>query len=100
MTGLVSHYYEGDFMSKNRRRFTDEFKAYVVRRHLGDKVPVSDLAAELEVQPSESGRARESLRGESFAKCRENNGQRREHADNLRRRPVGIARGSNCVRYP
>jgi transposase len=39
-------------MSKSRRRFSDEFKASVVRRHLGDKVPVSDLAAELEVQPS------------------------------------------------
>jgi len=39
-------------MSKSRRRFSDEFKANVVRRHLGDKVSVSDLAAELEVQPS------------------------------------------------
>jgi transposase-like protein len=33
-------------MSKNRRRFSDEFKENVVRRHLGDKVSVSDLAAE------------------------------------------------------
>ncbi len=39
-------------MSKNRRSFTDEFKANVVRRHVADKVPVSDLAAELGVQPS------------------------------------------------
>ena len=39
-------------MSKSRRHFSDEFKANVVRRHLEDKVPVSDLAAELEVQPS------------------------------------------------
>jgi transposase-like protein len=39
-------------MSKNRRNFTEEFKAKVVRRHLADKVPVSDLAAELEIQPS------------------------------------------------
>jgi transposase len=39
-------------MSKNRRHFSDEVKAGVVRRHLSDKVPISDLAAELQVQPS------------------------------------------------
>jgi len=39
-------------MSKNRRSFPDEFKASVVRRHLADKVPVSELAAEFEIQPS------------------------------------------------
>jgi transposase-like protein len=39
-------------MSKNRRSFSDMFKADAVRRHLGDKVPVSDLADELNVQPS------------------------------------------------
>ena len=39
-------------MSKSRRQYSDEFKANAVRRHLGDKVPVSDLAAELDVQPS------------------------------------------------
>lgn len=39
-------------MSKSRRNFTDEFKASVVRRHVADKVPVSDLAAELGIQPS------------------------------------------------
>ena len=39
-------------MSKNRRQFSDEFKAKVVRRHLSDKISVSDLAAEFEIQPS------------------------------------------------
>jgi len=39
-------------MSTNRRSFGDEFKARVVRRHLGEKVPVSELAAELDIQPS------------------------------------------------
>jgi transposase-like protein len=39
-------------MSKNRRHFSDEFKANVVRRHLAERVPVSDLASELQVQPS------------------------------------------------
>jgi transposase-like protein len=39
-------------MSKSRRHFSDEFKANVVRRHLAEEVPVSDLASELDVQPS------------------------------------------------
>jgi hypothetical protein len=29
---------------RNRRHFSDDRKAAVVRRHLGDKVPVSDSA--------------------------------------------------------
>ena len=39
-------------MSMNRRSFSDEFKAQVVRQHLLEKVPVSELAAEFEIQPS------------------------------------------------
>jgi transposase-like protein len=39
-------------MSKSRRSFTDTFKADAVRRHLVNKIPVSDLADELNVQPS------------------------------------------------
>jgi len=39
--------------SKNRRRFGAEKKAQIVRRHLADKVPVSDLADEFGVQPSQ-----------------------------------------------
>ena len=39
--------------NKTRRRFTGERKAQIVRRHLGDKVPVSDLADEVGVQPSQ-----------------------------------------------
>lgn len=39
-------------MSKPRRNFTAEQKADVVRRHLRDKVAISDLAAELEVPPT------------------------------------------------
>ena len=37
---------------KYRRRFGVDTKAEVVRRHLADKVAVSDLADELGVQPS------------------------------------------------
>lgn len=40
-------------MSKTRRHFTAVQKAQVVRRHLADRVPVSDLADELGVQPSQ-----------------------------------------------
>jgi transposase len=39
-------------MSRSRRHFTAEQKAEVVRRHLSDKVPVSNLADELQVQPT------------------------------------------------
>ena len=38
--------------SKGRRRFGAEKKAQIVRRHLADKVAVSDLADEFGVQPS------------------------------------------------
>jgi transposase-like protein len=39
-------------MSRTRRHFSPEQKAQVVRRHLADKQPVSQLAEELQVQPS------------------------------------------------
>jgi transposase-like protein len=40
-------------MSKDKRRqFTPEKKAEILRRHLVDKVPVSDLCDEYEIQPS------------------------------------------------
>ncbi len=40
-------------MGQRRRSFTAEQKADVVRRHLKDKVAVSDLADELNIQPSQ-----------------------------------------------
>jgi len=39
--------------SNKRRRFTPEQKAEIVRRHLADKEPVSVLAEELRLQPSQ-----------------------------------------------
>ena len=40
-------------MSKpKRRRYTPEQKAAILRRHLGDKIPVSDLCDEFKIQPS------------------------------------------------
>jgi transposase-like protein len=40
-------------MNKPRRKHSAADKAAVVRRHLADKVPVSNLAEELGIQPSQ-----------------------------------------------
>lgn len=40
-------------MSRTRRMFDSSKKAEIVRRHLKDGVPVSQLAQELDVQPSQ-----------------------------------------------
>jgi transposase-like protein len=40
-------------MSRQRRRFTAEVKAQIVRRNLAGKEPVSKLAEEFGVQPSQ-----------------------------------------------
>lgn len=40
-------------MSRTRRMFDSTQKAEIVRRHLKDGVPVSQLAQELDVQPSQ-----------------------------------------------
>lgn len=37
---------------RSRRHFTTEQKVEILRRHMVDKVPVSDLCNELEIQPS------------------------------------------------
>lgn len=40
-------------MTRVRRRFTSEEKVAIVRRHLVDKVPVSDLCDELGLKPTQ-----------------------------------------------
>jgi transposase-like protein len=40
-------------MRQSRRHFTAEQKAQIVRRHLSGKEPVSNLADELGIQPSQ-----------------------------------------------
>jgi transposase len=40
-------------MSKTRRKFTDEHKAAIVRRHLKDKDPISSIAQVLTIQPTQ-----------------------------------------------
>lgn len=37
---------------RSRRHFTTEQKVEILRRHMVEKVPVSDLCNELEIQPS------------------------------------------------
>jgi transposase-like protein len=40
-------------MTKTRRKFTAEQKSTIVRRHLKDKVPISSIAEELSIQPTQ-----------------------------------------------
>lgn len=37
---------------KKRRQFSPEEKSAILRRHLADKVPISDLCDEYKIQPS------------------------------------------------
>jgi hypothetical protein len=39
-------------MSKQRRHFLDTEKVAILKRHLVDKVPVSDLCDELDIYPN------------------------------------------------
>lgn len=74
--------------SRSRRQFSPEQKATILRRHLADDVPVSDLCDEYQIQPTlfylwkrqalehlsaalEDGRARRGQeRGETVAQAR------------------------------
>jgi transposase len=40
-------------MKKQRRRFLDSEKVAILKRHLVEKVPVSDLCDELKLQPTQ-----------------------------------------------
>ena len=40
-------------MSKSRRKFTAEQKAAIVRRHLKGREPISSIAEELSIQPTQ-----------------------------------------------
>lgn len=43
---------ESNGRTRSRRQFTPEEKATILRRHLADKVPISDLCEEYHIQPS------------------------------------------------
>jgi len=40
-------------VTKSRRKFTAELKAAIVRRHLKGKLPISAIAEELSIQPTQ-----------------------------------------------
>ena len=48
----MSHEKGQEKNSGTRRKFTAEEKATILRRHLADKIPVSDLCEEYKIQPS------------------------------------------------
>jgi len=48
-------------MGKQRRHFSAEDKVKVLRRHLVEKVPVSDLCEELGIQPTQFYRWQQTL---------------------------------------
>jgi len=66
---------------KKRRRLTAEKKAQIVRRHWAGKVPVSDLADEFGVQPSQiHGWVKQVLDQAEKALERSNGPRRKEQA--------------------
>ena len=48
-------------MGKQRRHFTTQDKVQALRRHLVEKVPISDLCAELGLQPTQFYRWQQTL---------------------------------------
>jgi len=64
-------------------------------RELGEKG--RKVSPEYSRRHANRGRKRESWRGESLAKHRENKGQKRQQADDLRRRPADFAYGFNRI---
>ena len=53
---------------KTRRRFTPDQKAAIVRRHLEDKVPISDLCDEYEIPAEHALHVAEGRPRERFAR--------------------------------
>ena len=48
-------------MDKKRRHFTTQDKVKALRRHLVEKVPISDLCVELDIQPTQFYRWQQTL---------------------------------------
>ncbi len=73
-------------MTDKRRRFTAEQKAEIVRKHLGDKQPVSQLAEEHGLQPSQIHVWVNQVLAQA-AKAFERNG-RRERSERVKERRI------------
>ncbi len=72
-------------MTHSRRRFTSEEKASIVRRHLIDKVPMSDLCDEFGLRPTQIYAWQKQL-FENAAMAFERPGQRAKQEDGKDRR--------------
>jgi len=58
-------------MRKERKHFTPEEKVAILRRHLVDKVPVSELCEELGLRPTVFYRWQKELFENGAASCRD-----------------------------
>ena len=67
-------------MRKQRRHFTAEEKIAILRRHLIDKVPVSDLCDEHGLQPTVFYRWQKDLFENGAAALERKNGRREDRA--------------------
>ena len=70
---------------KQRRRFDAEKKARIVRRHLADNVPVSDLSDEFGVQPSQIHTWVKQVLDQAEKAFERSNGPRRKEAGDAAR---------------
>jgi len=70
---------------KKRRHFTAEQKAQVVRRHLSGKEPVSNLAEELGIQPSQIHTWVNQVLAQAEKAFERSGGQRRSEGTHRRR---------------
>ena len=72
-------------MTKVRRSLSAELKARIVRRHLADKEPVSNLADEYGIQPSQiHGWVKQVLDQAERAFMRKPGGQRKDRGEQLK----------------
>jgi transposase len=58
-------------MRKERKHFTPEEKVAILRRHLVDKVPVSELCEELGLRPTVFYRKLEAARQQRQSHCQQ-----------------------------
>ncbi|HSR54127.1 MAG TPA: transposase [Acidobacteriota bacterium] len=76
-------------MTKARRSYTAELKAQIVRRHLADKVPVSDLADEYHIQPTQiHGWVKQVLDQAERAFLRKPRAQRKDRSQQIQQQRI------------
>ena len=75
-------------MRKPRKHYTAEQKLAIVRRHLIDKVPVSDLCEKHGLQPTVFYRWQKDLFENGAAALERKNGRREQSAKNAQERRI------------